>query len=70
LLLSFALSLVGVLVEFKSFGNKPPKKTMVEIYEDESSNELSIETRKTTWALIIYSFSITKSYSEIFLREG
>jgi hypothetical protein len=61
---------VGVLVEFKTLGDKVTKKTMVDMYEEEQSTELSIESRKHMWALIIYSFSITKSYSEIFLKDN
>lgn len=42
---------------------------MVEAYEVEQPNKVSLEAKKTQWALFIYSFSITKNFNEIFFKD-
>jgi hypothetical protein len=60
---------VGYFVEYKSLGNKQNNKAMVDTYEEEHPNKMSLESKKHTWALVIYSFSITKNFNDIFFKE-
>ncbi len=41
---------------------------MVECVEEEAPENISIENRKAKWALIVYSFAITRNFSEIFFK--
>ena len=59
----FVLSILGYFVEHRSLGNKTHPKAMVEAYEEETPSKISVEAQKTRWALIIYCFSITKSFN-------
>ena len=68
LLLFFVMSILGYFVEHKSFGNRSHPKAMVEAYEEDVPDRLSIEAQKHRWALILYSFSITKNFNEIFFK--
>lgn len=63
------LSILGYFVEYKSLGNKAYPSQMVEAYEDDAPNKISVEYNKMKWALVIYSFSITKNFNEIFFKE-
>ena len=64
----FILSIVGYYVEHSSLGNKSHAKAMVEAYEEEAPARVSIEAQKYKWALIVYSFSFTKNFNEIFFK--
>lgn len=63
------LSILGFFVEYRSLGNKKNSKTMVEAYEYEQPNKVSLEAKKQKWALFVYSFSITKNFNEIFFKD-
>ena len=41
---------------------------MVDTYEEEVPSRASLEGRKKKWALLIYSFSITKNFNELFFK--
>lgn len=41
---------------------------MVEAIEEEQPDLVSIEAKKKLWALVIYSFSGTRNFQEIFFR--
>jgi hypothetical protein len=59
----FLLSILGYLIEYYSIGDKKKAySTMVEEIEEENPNQASLETKKETWALVIYSFSITRNF--------
>lgn len=42
---------------------------MVETYEEEHSKKSSLESKKHTWALIIYSFSFSYNFNAIFFKD-
>jgi hypothetical protein len=62
------MSIFGYFVEHRSLGNRNHPKAMVEAYEEDIPDRVSIEAQKHKWALIIYSFSITKNFNEIFFK--
>lgn len=43
---------------------------MVDIVDEENYSKLSIHHRKKTWALWLYSFSISKNFDEIFFKPS
>eukprot|EP00347_Sterkiella_histriomuscorum_P010014 403339018 len=66
------LSIFGYIIENYKIGDKKNQSSMVEMFEEETTHHQrqssTIETRKKKWALIIYSFSITRNFHEIFFR--
>ena len=43
---------------------------MVEAIEEDRPDKISIEAKKTKWALVVYSFSITRNFKELFMRPS
>ena len=43
---------------------------MVELVEEDNPEQVSVEAKKKGWALILYSFSITRNFDEIFFRPN
>jgi hypothetical protein len=41
---------------------------MVERVEEDNNSKIIIESRKKKWALIFYSFSISRNFDEIFFK--
>lgn len=69
LMLFFFLSILGYAVEYYSLGNRKHQSSMVEAVEEENAlQQTSIQSRKKMWALVIYSFSITRNFNEIFFK--
>ena len=64
----FSLSILGYVIEHHSFGDKTLHNSMVEAVEEDHPEHASIEARKQKWALVIYSFSITRNFQEIFFK--
>jgi hypothetical protein len=54
----FFLAILGYAVETTSFGDKiNMKNSLVEAIDEDNPEQVLIETKKKTWALILYSFS-------------
>jgi len=64
----FLLGVIGYFVQTQSIGDKKNSSSMVELVEEDNPEQISIEARKKGWALILYSFSITRNFDEIFFR--
>ena len=62
LLIFFALSILGYVVETRKLGDKENQSSMVEAIEEEQPDLVSIEAKKKMWALVIYSFSATRNF--------
>lgn len=63
-----SLSILGYVVEHHRLGDKTIHNSMVEAVEEDHPENASIEAKKQKWALIIYSFSITRNFHEIFFK--
>jgi hypothetical protein len=69
--LSFlGLSIVGYMIERGTMGDIQRQSKLVEAVEDGRPDKISIEAKKKRWALVIYSFSVTRNFKEIFLRPN
>lgn len=63
------LGFIGMIVEKGSCGDKPNvRKSMVEAVEEHNTTQVVGEARKKKWALVLYSFSISRNFDEIFFR--
>ena len=52
------LSIMGYAVEKTTLGDKTNmKNSLVEAVDEDNPEQVLIETRKKTWALVLYSFS-------------
>ena len=56
------LSIFGIFIERGKIGDKPKQSSMVEAIEEGKPDKVSIEAKKTKWALIIYSFSLIRNF--------
>ena len=62
------LSIFGYFIEKGTIGDIKHKSGLVEAVEEGRPDKTSIEAKKTRWALVIYSFSLTRNFNEIFMR--
>ena len=66
----FGLSIFGYFIEKGTLGDIKHKSSLVEAVEEGRPDKTSIEAKKTRWALVIYSFSLTRNFNEIFMRPS
>ena len=66
----FGLSIFGYFIERGPIGDLKRQSSLVEAIEEDRPDKISIEAKKKKWALVIYSFSITRNFKEIFLRPS
>lgn len=59
---------MGYFIERGKLGDLPRQSSLVEAIEEDRPDKVSIEAKKKKWALIVYSFSVTRNFKEIFLR--
>ena len=65
--LAVIISIVGYFIETKPIGDKRKHRTsMVEIYDEDEPERISVLSKKKKWALVLYAFSLSKNFSEIF----
>ena len=64
------MSIFGIFIEKGKIGDKPKQSSMVEAIEDGRPDKISIEAKKTKWALVIYSFSLVRNFNEIFVKPS
>jgi hypothetical protein len=64
------ISIFGYFIEKGKIGDIKDKSSLVEAVEEGRPDKMSIEAKKTKWALVIYSFSITRNFNEIFMRPS
>lgn len=64
------LSVFGYFIERGPIGDKKKTSTLVEAFEDGQNGKKSIEANKKKWALVVYSFSVTRNFKDIFLRPS
>lgn len=64
------LSVFGYFIEKGKIGDLPRQSSMVEAIEEDRPDKVSIEAKKRKWALVVYSFSITRNFKEIFLKQS
>ena len=66
----FGLSIFGYIIERGNIGDLKRSNPLVEAYDEDRPDKISIEAKKKKWALVVYSFSITRNFKEIFLRPS
>ena len=64
------LSIWGYFIEKTPIGDFKRQSSLVEAIEDGRPDKISIEAKKKKWALVVYSFSATRNFKEIFLRPS
>jgi hypothetical protein len=64
------ISIFGYFIEKGTLGDLKHRSALVEAIEEGRPDKTSIEARKTRWALVVYSFSLTRNFSEIFVRPN
>lgn len=64
------LSIFGYLIERGTIGDTHRQSKLVEAVEDGRPDKVSIEAKKKRWALVVYSFSVSRNFKEIFLRPN
>lgn len=64
------LSIFGHLIERGTIGDLENKSTLVDAIEEDHPERISIEAKKKKWALVIYSFSITRNFYEVFVKPS
>ena len=64
------LSIFGYFIEKGEIGDVPRQSKLVDAIEDGRPDKISIEAKKKRWALIVYSFSVTRNFKEVFLRPS
>ena len=71
LIILVLLSICGLIVEKTSLGDKPAsKKSLVEAVDEDNPDQVLIEKKKRSWALFLYSFSLSRNFDEIFIRPN
>ena len=56
------LSVFGYFIERGTIGDIKSKSQMVEAIEEGRPDKKSIEAKKKKWALVVYSFSVTRNF--------
>ena len=65
-----SLSIFGFFIEKGKLGDVQRQSMLVEAVEEGAPDKLSIEAKKKRWALVIYSFSVTRNFKEIFVKPS
>jgi hypothetical protein len=70
LLIFFSLSIFGFFIGKGKLGDIHRQSMLVEAVEEGAPDKVSIEAKKKRWALVIYSFSVTRNFKEIFITPS
>lgn len=66
----FGLSIFGYFIEKGNIGDSKSQSSLVFAIEEGRPDKTSIEAKKARWALVIYSFSLTRNFNEIFVKPS